>query len=84
MILTGALASPIMRGLGVRSDNNDVSLGVVAVLPGANPQAAKLSNTAAAKMGNKRYMLTSLGIAHANLGGPADQSASIITTIGAN
>jgi len=84
MILTGASAAPISRGLGVRDDNSEVSLGMTLPLPGASPQAAKLSNTAATKMGNKRYMLTSLGIAHANLGGPTDQSAPVIATIGAN
>lgn len=84
MILTGASAAPISRGLGERDDNSEVSLGTTLPLPGASPQAAKLSNTAATNMGNKRYMLTSLGFAHANLGGSANQPAPIITTIGAN
>ena len=84
MILTGASAAPISRGLGVRDDNSEVSLGTALPLPGASPQAAKLSNTAAAKMGNKRYMLTSLRITHTNLRGTTDESTAIITTIGAN
>jgi hypothetical protein len=84
MILTGALASPMMRGLGVRSDNNDVSLGVVVVLPGANPQATRLSNNNPSQNGKKRCMLTSLRITHTNLRGTTDETTAIITTIGAN
>ena len=84
MILTGASAAPMSRGLGARDDNSEVSLGTALPLPGASPQAAKLSNTAAAKMGNKRYMLTSLRITHTNLRGTTDESTAIITTIGAN
>ncbi len=84
MILTGAFASPMIRGLGTRADNNDVSLGVVVVLPGANPQATRLSNNTPNQTGKKRCMLTSLRITHTNLRGTTDKSTAIITTIGAN
>ena len=85
MILTGALAAPISRGLGTRADNNVVSLGVVVVvLPGAKPQATRLSNNSPSQNGKKRCMLTSLRFAHANLRGTPHKSTAIITTIGTN
>ena len=84
MILTGAFASPMIRGLGMRADSNVVSLGVVVVLPGASPQATKQNNSTPNQIGRKRCMLTTLRFAHTNLRGTTDKSTAIITTIGAN
>ena len=84
MILTGASAAPISRGLGVRDDNSEVSLGMTLPLPGAKPQATRLSNNSPSQNGKKRCMLTSLRITHANLRGTTDKATAIITTIGAN
>ena len=85
MILIGALAAPISRGLGTRSDSKRVSFGIlVVVLPGANPHDTRVMSKSPSQKGKKRCMLASLRIAHANLRCASDEATAIVATIGTN